>query len=292
MRRTPVLLLLCALPLGAIAVDAPGKAPTAAASAAPATTPANLGTSAEAKATKPAGSAMSEEEKTLFAIGEILSASAKPFALRETEIRQVQAGFAAGLRGKKSGVDLEVYGPKIQTLLTSRVAAATEKNKAAGTAYRAKAAAAKGAVTTPSGIIITTLNAGSGDSPAATDEVEVQYEGKLIDGTVFDSSIKRGKPADFKLNAVVPCWTEGVQHIRLGGKSTLVCPPELAYGENGHPPVIPGGSTLVFQVELMKITKAPPPAPATPATPPASAAPTSPAAPAEPSAPALPSDGK
>ncbi len=283
MRRTPVLLLLCALPLGAFAVDAPGKSPTAAASAAPASTPVASATSAVEKATKPAGSAMSDEDKTLFAIGEILSASVKPFALREAEMRQVQAGFAAGLRGKQSVVDVDVYRPKIQTLLTSRVAAATEKTKAAGKAYRTKAAAAKGAVTTPSGIIINTISAGTGDSPAADDEVEVQYEGKLIDGTVFDSSIKRGKPADFKLNAVVPCWTEGVQHMRLGGKSTLVCPPELAYGENGRPPAIPGGSTLVFQVQLMKITKAPPPAPATPAVP---EAPASTASPAQPAAPA------
>ena len=154
MRRKPVpLLLLCALPLGAFAVDAPGKAPTAAASAAPATTPAASATSAVANSTKQAGSAMSDEDKTLFAIGEILSGSVKPFALREAEMRQVQAGFAAGLRGKQSGVDIEVYRPKIQALLTTRVAAATERTKADGKAYRAKAAAAKGAVTTPSGKI-------------------------------------------------------------------------------------------------------------------------------------------
>ena len=282
MHRTPVLLLLCALPVSALAVDAPGKAPTAAASA----------PSAAAKPTKPAGPAMSDEDKTLFAIGEILSASVKPFALREAEMRQVQAGFASGMRGKQSNVDIDTYRPKIQALLTSRVAAATEKTKADGKAYRAKAAAAKGAVTTPSGIIINTLNAGSGDSPAADDEVEVQYEGKLVDGAVFDSSIKRGKPATFKLNAVVPCWTEGLQHMRLGGKSTLVCPPELAYGENGRPPAIPGGSTLVFQVQLMKITKAPPPAPApaTPAVPEAPASTAAPAAPPHPGTPAPPAD--
>lgn len=274
MRRTPALLLLCVLPLGAFAVDAPGKAPPAPAGAA-----------------KPAAAAMSEDDKTLFAIGEILSASVKPFALREAEMRQVQAGFAAGMRGKQSGVDVDVYRPKIQALLTTRVAAATDKTKAAGKAYRAKAAAAKGAVTTPSGLIINTISAGSGDSPAAADEVEVQYEGKLIDGTVFDSSIKRGTPASFKLNAVVPCWTEGLQHMHLGGKSTLVCPPELAYGDNGRPPAIPGGSTLVFQVELMKITKAPPPAtPATPEAPASSAAPASPPSPATPDQPKTPAD--
>ena len=275
MRRIPALLLICAFPLGVLAVDAPGKAPPAAASAA-----------------KSAGTAMSEDDKTLFAIGEILSASVKPFALREAELRQVQAGFASGLRGRQSGIDTDVYRPKIQALLTSRVAAATERTKAAGKAYRAKAAAAKDAVTTPSGIIINSISTGSGATPAGDDEVEVQYEGKLVDGTVFDSSIKRGKPASFKLNAVVPCWTEGLQHVRLGGKSTLVCPPELAYGDNGRPPAIPGGSTLVFHVELMKITKAPPPAPvpATPAAPDAPASPASPPSAAAPDQPQTPAD--
>jgi len=279
MRRIPGLLLLCAFPLGVLAVDAPGQAPGKAPPAA-------------ASTAKPAATAMSEDDKTLFAIGEILSASVKPFALREAEMRQVQAGFASGLRGKQSGIEPDAYRPKIQALLTSRVAAATEKTKAAGAAYRAKASAAKDAVTTPSGIIIHSISVGSGATPAADDEVEVQYEGKLIDGTVFDSSIKRGKPASFKLNAVVPCWTEGLQHMRLGGKSTLVCPPELAYGDNGRPPAIPGGSTLVFQVELMKITKAPPPAPVpatpaapnAPASPPAAAAPDQPQTSAEPAA--------
>jgi FKBP-type peptidyl-prolyl cis-trans isomerase len=234
---------------------------------------------------------MSEADKAMFAVGEILSVSIKPFDLSEAEMRQVQAGFAAGMRGKQTGIDPETYRPKIQALLTARVAAELEKTKAAGKAYRAKAAAAKGAITTPSGMIINTISAGSGDPPAANDEVEVQYEGKLLDGTVFDSSIKRGKPASFKLSEVVPCWSEGLQHMSVGGKATLVCPPELAYGDSGRRPVIPGGSTLVFKVELMKITKAPPPAaaaPAEPAAPPQAAAPATPAAPNTPAAPAAP----
>ena len=91
--------------------------------------------------------------------------------------------------------------------------------------------------------------------PAATDQVKVHYEGRLIDGKVFDSSIKRGEPATFPLNGVIPCWTEGVQAMKVGGKAQLVCPADLAYGPNGHPPAIPPQSTLVFDVELLDIVK-------------------------------------
>ena len=271
MPRIPALLLLCALPIAAYTAGSPGTASSAAAPAA-----------APAKAP-----AMSEDDKTLYAIGQILSVSVKPFTLSEAEMQKVQAGFAAGMRGKKSAVDAESYRPKIQALLAARIAAATEKTKAAGKIYRAKAAAAKGALALPSGLIVNTISAGTGAPPAPEDEVEVQYEGKLIDGTVFDSSIKRGQPGKFKVGGVIPCWTEGLQHMSVGGKSTLICPPELAYGDNGRPPPIPGGSTLVFQVELLKIDKAPPPAaPAAPAEPAAPAAAQPAAAPAAPATPA------
>jgi FKBP-type peptidyl-prolyl cis-trans isomerase FkpA len=83
----------------------------------------------------------------------------------------------------------------------------------------------------------------------------VHYEGKLIDGTVFDSSIKRGEPATFPLSGVVPCWTEAVQRMKVGGKSRILCPSDVAYGDRGQPPSIPGGSTLDFTVELLEIVK-------------------------------------
>jgi FKBP-type peptidyl-prolyl cis-trans isomerase FkpA len=139
---------------------------------------------------------------------------------------------------------------------------------------------------------MTTVADGSGASPAPDDEVKVNYEGRLIDGTVFDSSYKRGQPASFKLNGVVPCWTEALQHMKVGGKMTLVCPPDLAYGDRGAPPSIPGGSTLVFQVELLDVVKAAPPAPAVPAAPAAASTPAAPAAPAAPATPAAPADAK
>ena len=109
-------------------------------------------------------------------------------------------------------------------------------------------------IKTASGIGITTLKEGTGASPKASDTVKVHYRGTLTDGKEFDSSYKRGQPASFPLNRVIPCWTEGVQTMKLGGKAKLVCPSNLAYGARGVPG-IPPNSTLIFEVELLDIAK-------------------------------------
>lgn len=108
---------------------------------------------------------------------------------------------------------------------------------------------------TSSGILITTMKEGSGASPKATDVVKVHYRGTLTDGKEFDSSYKRGEPAKFPLNRVIPCWTEGVQTMKVGGKVKLVCPSNMAYGSRGIPGTIPADATLVFEVELLEIEK-------------------------------------
>ena len=118
-----------------------------------------------------------------------------------------------------------------------------------------KAAAEPGAVRTPSGMVYRELTPGKGASPKATDVVKVNYRGTLVDGTEFDSSYKRNEPAQFPLNRVIPCWTEGVQKMKVGGKSRLTCPSNLAYGDRGSPPTIPGGATLIFEVELLGISQ-------------------------------------
>ena len=107
---------------------------------------------------------------------------------------------------------------------------------------------------TASGIGITTLKEGSGANPKVSDTVKVNYRGTLENGQEFDSSYKRGQPATFPLSRVIPCWTEGVQKIKVGGKAKLVCPPNLAYG-NREIPGIPANSTLVFEVELLDIVR-------------------------------------
>ena len=119
-----------------------------------------------------------------------------------------------------------------------------------------KAAAAEaGAVVTDSGLVFRSLKDGSGPSPTASDTVRVHYRGTLPDGKEFDSSIKRGQPAEFPLNRVIRCWTEGVQRIKVGGKAKLTCPPAIAYGERGAGGVIPPNAILLFEVELLGIVK-------------------------------------
>src|SRR4029077_16753196 len=143
--------------------------------------------------------------------------------------------------------------PKIRELQTTRMAAIGQKEKEAGQTFMNKAAAEKGATKLPSGMVIATIKEGTGASPAATDTVKVHYHGTLTNGKVFDSSVDRKEPATFPLNQVIPCWTEGVQKIKVGGKSKLVCPSNIAYGDRGSPPDIPGGATLVFEIELLGI---------------------------------------
>jgi FKBP-type peptidyl-prolyl cis-trans isomerase FkpA len=108
-------------------------------------------------------------------------------------------------------------------------------------------------VTTPSGIVFESLQAGTGPSPKASDTVTVNYRGTFPDGREFDSSYKRGQPASFPLDRVIPCWTEAVQMMKVGGKAHITCPSKLAYGERGAGSVIPPNATLMFDIELLGI---------------------------------------
>ena len=125
-------------------------------------------------------------------------------------------------------------------------------NKAKSAEFFAKLDAEEGVKKLPSGLRIRMTQDGTGPSPASTDTVRVHYRGTFLDGREFDSSYKRGKPAQFSLMRVVPCWTEGLQLIKTGGKATLWCPSEIAYGDSGRGP-IPPGATLQFEVELIEI---------------------------------------
>ena len=108
-------------------------------------------------------------------------------------------------------------------------------------------------VTKPSGLVFQSITEGKGPSPAATDVVKVHYRGTFPDGKEFDSSYKRGEPTEFPLNGVIPCWTEGVQLMKVGGKAKLTCPPGIAYGARGAGGVIPPNATLNFEIELIAV---------------------------------------
>jgi FKBP-type peptidyl-prolyl cis-trans isomerase len=197
-------------------------------------------------------SEMSEESKTFYALGQALGQNLDAFSLTEEELATVEKGLRDSVMGKEAKVDLAEYGPKLQALAQERVAAAAVKEKAAADVFLAAEAAKQGAIKSDSGLIMTEMTPGTGASPTATDTVEVHYHGTLRDGKVFDSSVDRGEPVSFPLNQVIPCWTEGVQKMKVGGKSRLVCPASIAYGEQGRPG-IPGNAPLVFEVELLSI---------------------------------------
>ena len=117
------------------------------------------------------------------------------------------------------------------------------------------AAATAQPVTTGSGLVYESLKEGSGESPKATDTVKVHYKGTFPDGKEFDSSYKRGEPTEFPLNRVIPCWTEGVQRMKPGGKAKLICPASIAYGARGAGNVIPPNATLHFEIELISVRR-------------------------------------
>jgi FKBP-type peptidyl-prolyl cis-trans isomerase FkpA/FKBP-type peptidyl-prolyl cis-trans isomerase FklB len=196
-----------------------------------------------------------DDQKTLYALGVALSQNLGTFGLTEAELALVQQGLADGVLKRKLQVDMKEFGPKIQQMYGTRAQAASASEKKAGQAFFDKAAAEKGTTKTASGALVTTIKPGTGASPKPTDKVKVHYHGTLLDGTVFDSSVKRGEPVTFPLNGVIKCWTEGVGTMKVGGKSRLVCPSEIAYGDQGRPPVIKPGATLVFEVELLEIVK-------------------------------------
>ena len=206
-----------------------------------------------------------EDEKTLYALGLVVSQSLTAFALSDAELEIVKAGITDGATNKKPKVVLETYGPKIQELAQHRAQKVSEGEQKKGAAFIAEELKKKGAVKKPSGLVYTEVKAGTGAAPKPTDKVKVHYKGTLIDGKVFDSSIDRGEPAELPLNGVIPCWTEGVGLMKVGGKARLVCPSSIAYNEQGAPPDIRPGATLVFEVELLDVkaaaADAAPPAP-------------------------------
>lgn len=158
-------------------------------------------------------------------------------ALSEEEIATVQKAF----------------GEKMQARQQAELTKIMEKNDKLGGEFLAKNAKRKGVTTTESGLQYEVLRKGDGSKPKATDRVKVDYVGTLIDGTEFDSSIKRGQPAVFGVNQVIPGWSEALQLMAVGSKYKLYIPSTLAYGERGAPPVIEPNSVLVFEVDLLGI---------------------------------------
>jgi FKBP-type peptidyl-prolyl cis-trans isomerase len=161
-------------------------------------------------------------------------------AVSEDVLEAAIREFSKALQGKAA----KVHGERLKV------------NKEAGAAFLAKNKSEEGVQTTQSGLQYKVLKEGDGPKPKASDTVVVNYEGKLIDGTVFDSSYKRGMPLTFQVGGVIKGWTEGLQLMNVGSTYMLYIPSDLAYGDDDHPGgIIKGGSTLVFKVELLEIKK-------------------------------------
>ncbi len=195
----------------------------------------------------------SEDEKIIYAMGALMGKNAvQPLRLNEEELEIFQEGISATGLGGEPDVSVEEYAEKFQEFMQTRGAAGASEEKDKAVAYLEKAAAEEGAQLSESGLVYRTVQAGDGPSPAATDTVKVHYHGTFPDGKVFDSSRDRGEPIEFPLTGVIPCWTEGVQKMKVGETARLVCPSDIAYGDAGRPG-IPGGATLIFEVELLGI---------------------------------------
>ena len=219
----------------------------------------NKPTTPPAAVTPAPASGVSDDQKTLYTMGFIAGQQFAQFKLTPEEFTSVQKGMEAASQGKKAEHDVTTYQPRIEPFLQAKVAQARVANvgvaqtrKTADAMFVTKAAAEPGAVKLESGAVVVTLTPGKGDSPKPTSTVKVHYEGKLTDGTVFDSSIQRGQPVEFPLNGVIPCWTQGVAKMKVGEKARLTCPSDTAYGDQGQGP-IPPGATLIFEVELLSI---------------------------------------
>ena len=204
------------------------------------------------EASAQADALQTDQDKTLYAIGLVLAQQISDFKLTAEEIDVVALGMKDSVVGNEPKAELEVYGPRIQQLMQERMQAVAAAEKQAADAWVAEQAAQPGAQRSDTGVVVIPMTEGTGPNPTADSTVRVHYHGTLRDGSVFDSSVQRGEPISFSLSGVISCWTEGVQKIKVGGKSKLVCPSDTAYGDQGSGS-IPGGAALAFEVELLAI---------------------------------------
>lgn len=190
-------------------------------------------------------------EKVGYSLGYMMADGNKD-AIKDLNLDTFEKGFRDGYAGKDAALTKEQMEKVLLDYQKEQEELILNGNKTKGAAFLAANAKKEGVKTTASGLQYKVVTEGTGKSPKPTDVVEVNYEGKLIDGTVFDSSYERGEPIEFPLNQVIAGWTEGLQLMNEGGKYEFYIPGDLAYGEAGNQGIEPN-STLIFTVELLKI---------------------------------------
>ncbi|MEA3362918.1 MAG: FKBP-type peptidyl-prolyl cis-trans isomerase [Thermodesulfobacteriota bacterium] len=200
-----------------------------------------------------------DQEKIGYAIGMNIATNMLQQKVN-VDADQLAAGLTAVLKGEETvltqeemGQILTAYQQEMQMKQMAEMAAEAAKNEKLSQEYLENNGKQDGVITLESGLQYKVINAGTGASPQAESKVQVHYRGSLLDGTEFDSSYKRGEPASFPVNGVIPGWTEALQLMKEGAKWQLVIPAELAYAERGAPPMIPPNATLLFDVELLKV---------------------------------------
>lgn len=200
-----------------------------------------------------------EAQKAGYAIGMNIGLSMKMQQL-DIDPEMVAAALVAAYNGEPTLMDedqmaqtLTAFQQQMQMRDMAMMAAEAEKNAAESAKYLEQNRKKSGVVTTKSGLQYRVLSTGQGTSPKVNSTVDVHYRGTLVDGTEFDSSYSRGEPATFPVGNVIPGWTEALQLMKEGDKWEIAIPAELAYADQGAPPVIPPGAALVFEVELLKV---------------------------------------
>jgi len=205
-------------------------------------------------AAEPAAEPMSEDEKNLYAVGAFLGNTLRAMELTEAELATIERGLEDQALARNLDVDLSSRGEKMKKFVSDRMAANAVRERASSAKFLEDAAAQPGASTSETGLVYVESRAGTGPSPGPTDQVKVHYRGTLSNGDVFDSSIDRGEPAVFALNRVIPCWTEALQKMKVGGRANITCPADIAYGDRGTGTIKPGAA-LRFEVELLDIVE-------------------------------------
>jgi len=191
------------------------------------------------------------EDKVFYALGMEFGRRIVSLSLSPAELAMVKAGLSDAVARQASRVDLEEIRAASAQLTEERRKASADAEKKKGLAFVDEVASEPKTARLKAGVVVKELQPGTGRNPGATDIVKVNYEGRLLDGTVFESSYKDKKPLEVGLLAVMSCWQIGIPAMRVGEKARLFCPSDVAYGDDGMPPVIPGGATLIFDVELL-----------------------------------------
>jgi FKBP-type peptidyl-prolyl cis-trans isomerase len=203
----------------------------------------------------------SDKQKGSYSIGFSMGSTLRKQIGAETiDVAAFLQGMQQSLAGQKATLSaieqeraLKTFITTVQSQQVKKQAESLEGNKKKGDEYLANNKKQKGVIVRPSGLQYQVLKEGTGKQPTPNDEVQVHYHGTLIDGTVFDSSVDRGEPVTFRVNRVIPGWTEALQLMKEGAKVRVVIPPELAYRQRGAPPKIGPNETLVFEIELLKV---------------------------------------